>query len=64
MKKEELGYHSMFSHRETIPDALEYLRNILNNSDPPSLEHLTGFMVVINTMALEIEKLTDIHHVV
>jgi len=63
MNKREAGYNPMFGSRESIIDAIEYLNQTVACSEPPAIEHLAGFMVVINTMAIEIERLSECRHV-
>lgn len=51
--------NGMFADRETLAEAFDYMLDIANGTDNPAAV-MTGMMVVVNTIAKEIEKADEV----
>jgi hypothetical protein len=49
--------HKLFAERDTLKEAYEYAFNIFRGLGSGEMAATTAFMVVMNTLANEIEKL-------
>jgi hypothetical protein len=48
--------HNLFAERETLKEAFEYAFSVFRTLGPNEMAATTAFMVVMNTLANEIEK--------